>query len=264
MVVHDTMRCVLGPDGLFDPSGSNADKLAYLTHRASGVISISHTTCKDLADLTGLSETDITTIHTGNLLNTELETSNNLSLPSQYLLFVGDRTGRKNFKLFISAITDILQAQLELHVVCTGPCNKWEYDMLCKLQVADKVQFIEANDQVLVSLYKNAKALIYPSIYEGYGLPVLEAMSLGCPVITSRLSSIPEVGKDAVIYIDPYQKISIATAVNQVLHAEKSWLSDLTDKAMQIAMQQTPQKMASLFKTAFETVVQNSYKKSKA
>lgn len=73
------------------------------------------------------------------------------------------------------------------------------------------------SDDRLLMLYREAGVLVYPSLYEGFGLPVLEAMSQGCPVITSNVSSLPEVGGDAAMYVDPYSVESIAGAIERVL-----------------------------------------------
>jgi len=69
---------------------------------------------------------------------------------------------------------------------------------------------------MLVTLIRGARAVLFPSLYEGFGLPVLEAMMLGTPVVTSRASSIPEIGGDAVLYVDPYDADDIATAIRTI------------------------------------------------
>lgn len=73
-------------------------------------------------------------------------------------------------------------------------------------------------DDALQQLYRTARGLVYPSFYEGFGLPVLEAMSLGCPVVTSPVSSLPEVGGDAVLYADPHDPLAIASSLGRLCH----------------------------------------------
>jgi glycosyltransferase involved in cell wall biosynthesis len=73
----------------------------------------------------------------------------------------------------------------------------------------------------LKNLYKNAQAFVFPSLYEGFGLPVLEAFSCGCPAILSNASSLPEIGDDGAIYFNPYDNESITNAIEKVLFDEK-------------------------------------------
>lgn len=247
MVVHDTMRCVLGPDGLYDPSGANADRLAYLARRATKVICISNKTKADLIKLTPIDSEKLVVIHTGNLLNSSMEAISPKVLPERYLLFVGDRTGRKNFRFFIRAISGWLEKQEKLVMVCTGSSTKWEQDLLKSLHIEDKVLYVEAPDSILVYLYKNAVALVYPSLYEGFGLPVLEAMSLGCPVVTSEMEALMEVGGDAVMYIDPYSESSILKGVQSIVENQETALA-LKSKGLSMAEQFTIQRMVHSFK----------------
>jgi glycosyltransferase involved in cell wall biosynthesis len=70
--------------------------------------------------------------------------------------------------------------------------------------------------RILVDLIRGARAVLFPSLYEGFGLPVLEAMTLGTPVVTSRTSSLPEIGGDAALYVNPYETTEIAQAINTI------------------------------------------------
>jgi glycosyltransferase involved in cell wall biosynthesis len=217
MVVHDTMQCVLTPDGLYDAPGLSSEKLTYLARRASKVICISMATKRDLLQICGGTLNNVEVIYTGNLFNHAATPILLKNLPSKYLLFVGDRSGRKNFRFFLQAIVPLLKMQSDLKIVCTRPISKYELDSFNALGVNASVIFIEAPDSILKTLYDHAIALVYPSLYEGFGLPVLEAMSVGCPVVTTSMSAIPEIAKDAVIYVDPSDAVSILNGINQVI-----------------------------------------------
>ncbi len=253
MVVHDTMRCVLGPDGLYDPSGSNADRLAYLIHRVSTVVSISNQTKTDIISFTGVEEDRIHVIYTGNLLclDSERQTA---GLPERFLLFVGDRTGRKNFRFFVQAIAQWLREEEDdLHLVCTGQTNKWEQALLEKLGIQERVVFIDAPDDILVHLYKRAVATVFPSLYEGFGLPVLEAMSLGCPVLTSTTGALQEVGGHAVVYADPYNSSSILDGVKSIVN-DSELRQELIRAGLAQAGKFTLSNMADLFQKELEAM----------
>ena len=90
-----------------------------------------------------------------------------------------------------------------------------------KMNILHKVHHVKINDTILKNLYKNAQAFIFPSLYEGFGLPVLEAFSCGCPVILNNSSSLPEIGGDGAIYFEPGDRESIICAVETVLFNEK-------------------------------------------
>ncbi|MFX8852475.1 glycosyltransferase, partial [Acinetobacter baumannii] len=90
--------------------------------------------------------------------------------------------------------------------------NPQEIDLFKNLNIAPNLEFCEIeSDTYLAALYRNALALIYPSIYEGFGFPIVEAFSQGCPVITSEVSSMKEIGGDAAIYFDPLSPNNIKT-----------------------------------------------------
>ena len=82
------------------------------------------------------------------------------------------------------------------------------------MNILQKVHHVKINDIILKNLYKNARAFIFPSLYEGFGLPVLEAFSCGCPIILNNSSSLPEIGGDGAIYFDPWDSKSLSVLWN--------------------------------------------------
>ena len=117
-----------------------------------------------------------------------------------------------------------------------------------KFGIEDKVKFLDfVTDEELQALYKNALCFILPSLYEGFGLPVLEAMQNGCPVITSNISSLPEAGGDAALYVDPQDVNDIADKIQKVISNQK-----LRDDMMEKGYKQV--KKFSWEKTARETL----------
>ncbi|MEM2154884.1 MAG: glycosyltransferase family 1 protein, partial [Nitrososphaeria archaeon] len=114
----------------------------------------------------------------------------------------------------------------DFKIVCFGGglFSAEEIDLMIKLGLSeDQVIQISGDDKTLAHLYRNAAVFVYPSLYEGFGIPLLEAMSLGCPVICSNTSSFPEVAGNAAEFFDPYEADSIAVALENVLYSsEKS------------------------------------------
>ena len=148
-----------------------------------------------------------------------------------YLLFVGGRPAYKNFNFFIESMAELLRKNEELHVVCAGslPFTNEEKQSFKNMNILHKVHHVKVNDIILKNLYKNARAFVFPSLYEGFGLPVLEAFSCGCPVILNNSSSLPEIGGDGAIYFEPGDRESIICAVETVLFNEK-YREDLIKK----------------------------------
>lgn len=140
-----------------------------------------------------------------------------------YLLYVGSREGYKNFLFLLEALCKLDFFFSEFNLVCYGggPLKKIEADILYKYNVEiSSVLFLSGSDKNLAMLYKNAVAFIYPSLYEGFGIPPLEAMSVGCAVISSDGGSMPEILCDAAAYFDPQNYESIMFQLCNVLQNE--------------------------------------------
>jgi glycosyltransferase involved in cell wall biosynthesis len=136
-----------------------------------------------------------------------------------YVLFVGKRSGYKNFIFFIKAIAPILSRNDELQIFCAGggPLTPSEMEILSDLQIQNRVHYVQPDDHLMKKMYKNARAFIFPSYYEGFGLPVLEAFSCGCPTLLSDKSSLPEIGGDAAFYFSPSDPESLSNALECIL-----------------------------------------------
>lgn len=129
-----------------------------------------------------------------------------------YFLLVGSRAAYKNGELFFKAFAALSDQRGDYAIVCTGPWSSLEPEF--SAQVGDaSVHMIEVDDEELQCAYAGALALAYPSIYEGFGMPITEAMACGCPVITCPTGSIPEVAADAVIYVTPQDVAAMAQAL---------------------------------------------------
>ncbi len=198
-----------------------------LVENAGAVIAISENTRRDILKFTRVDPERIHVIYLGN----PFEHSSAQSDPGPatpvvekpYLLFVGGRPAYKNFDLFIESVAGILHKHEDLQVVCAGwlPFSSREEKKFKDLRIFHQVHHVKINDAILKNLYRNARAFVFPSLYEGFGLPVLEAFSCGCPAIISNSSSLPEIGMDGAGYFNPNDRESICSAVERVLSDEK-------------------------------------------
>lgn len=139
-------------------------------------------------------------------------------LDRPYLLFVGQRGGYKNFGtlLRVFAAEDRF-ADLALLAFGGGPWAQDESRLLRKLRLTDRVYHRSGDDQLLADAYAHALALVYPSRYEGFGLPLVEAMSVGCPVVSSRAASLVEVAGDAAALFDADDSAGMLAAIKDVV-----------------------------------------------
>jgi glycosyltransferase involved in cell wall biosynthesis len=189
---------------------------------ASHLIAISENTKKDLQRLFSIPDGKITVIHHGIDLRSP-EYSPVSDLPQQYLLFVGERVGYKNFGVLTEAFSRLSKEKSGLFLVLAGggPLTAEEKADLSSKQILDKVIQITATDTELNTLYKMAICFVFPSLYEGFGLPILEAFKNSCPVILSNCSCFPEIaGAQAALYFDATSSRSLANQIAHILSDE--------------------------------------------
>jgi glycosyltransferase involved in cell wall biosynthesis len=165
------------------------------------------------------------------------------------LLYVGTRSGYKNFRAFVGAIAPLLKADADLVVLCVGggAFNTSERKFFSELRIFDRLTQVEASDPELASLYHSARAFVFPSLYEGFGIPILEAFSCGCPCVLSRASCFPEIAGDAALYFDVDDEDSMTELIRKALYDE-SVRNELVTRGLQ------RHKMFSWQKTAKETL----------
>lgn len=177
--------------------------------------------------------------------NGQINRSEYQSGNGNYILAVSSLDPRKNLKNLIIAFNLLNMPNLKLLIA--GSENRIFSDLDIRSLIKGNRNIKMAgyvSDARLVELYRNARIFIYPSLYEGFGLPPLEAMACGCPVITSLKASIPEVCADAVYYIDPTDTESIANGI-AALMADKSLRDSLIEKGITRAAEFTWDKTAA-------------------
>jgi glycosyltransferase involved in cell wall biosynthesis len=167
------------------------------------IIANSQRTKEDLLDIySEIPENKVAVIYRGNVFSNKI-----IGLEQDkecYILFTGQRSGYKNFYRFIVAIAPLL-IHYDLQLLCTGQAfTRKESDLLRQYNVYDRTHCQFVKDDELWKIYANALVFVFPSLYEGFGFPILEAFSAGCPAILSNTSCFPEIAENAAIYFDPY------------------------------------------------------------
>jgi glycosyltransferase involved in cell wall biosynthesis len=173
--------------------------------RADAIIAISETTKSDLLKYYDVDEKKVSVIHHGIEQDTPLAFQAVQDLPEQYLLYVGDRSGYKNFYLFIDAFKRLSSKYPDLKVILTGggSLGTADIELFHRLKIKDKVNHINVTDEQLNFLYSKALLFVYPSLHEGFGLPILEAFKAKCPILLSNTPCFREIAQGAVAYFEP-------------------------------------------------------------
>lgn len=183
--------------------------------RADYIIAISQNTKNDLINAFGTSPDKIKVIYHG----VEESTVSYMRLyEAPYILYVGARTAYKNFTNCVIAFKIIHSKYPELHLVCTGsPFTRREQDFFMELGIQSYVSSISASEVQMDALYQHAEVFVYPSFYEGFGMPILEAMRNGCPVALSNTSCFPEIAGDSGVYFNPSDPEEMASVMEQLI-----------------------------------------------
>jgi len=169
----------------------------------------------------------------------------------QYLLCVGNRKAHKNEVRVLKGFAKAVIPQ-NVCLVFTGNVSKQLMELSEQLGVLNRVIFVgRVPESDLPSLYKGAIALLFPSLYEGFGLPVIEAMACGTPVLTSKTTSLPEVAGDAALLVDPESIAEISSGI-ELLHNDEELRNTLSARGLQQAQRFSWNTVVSHLKTVLD------------
>lgn len=206
-------------------------KFRYACEHTDKIIAISESTKIDIIEQFGIHPDKIAVVYQSCDEQFMVERSNasiqevlqKYELPQEYLLYVGTIIERKNLLNIVKAMKE-LPSDLQITLVVVGGGKEYKKQVINYLQnnnLSHKVHFIRPSFEDLPALYQQAQIFLYPSIYEGFGIPVLESLYSRTPVITSNISSLPEAGGDGAYLVDPNSVDEIKTGIIQLLTNEQ-------------------------------------------
>lgn len=224
---------------------TQTQRLSRLVKHQNHVIADSLSTKNDLIEMYHFDPVQIDVVYPGISANytpqkeSEIErVKNKYALPKSFLLSLGTQEPRKNLERLIAATADY-----QLPLVIAG-----KYGWGKKLAVPAHVQVLGyVAEADLPALYSSATAFCYPSLYEGFGFPVLEAMACGTPVVTSNISSLPEVAGTAAILVDPTDLNSLRSGIDQAVASREKLIKKGLLQAKQFAWDRTASQVMQIY-----------------
>ena len=234
--------------------------LPFLILKAKLIITVSETTKRDIVSLLKCPPEKVKVVYNGYDHTNYFTIEGNRHLIERaygvrkYLLAIGPTYPHKNFETLIRAYKELNDAvRIEYPLVIAGGKGPYVHSLkklVKQLDLEISVHFIGyVPVELMPSLYREAHALVFPSLYEGFGIPLLEAMACGCPVITSNTSSMPEVCGNAAMYFDPLDRDALKDAIVKLTDDKNLW-NDLRERGVvqskKFSWKQTAQNLKSL------------------
>lgn len=203
----------------FPNAGKWVSNKKFWCHNADMILTNSDSTTNDLLKVYKQVDPDkVHRVYLGNAPAKKTEIPHDL--PDRFLLYVGGRHSYKNFSTLLPAFRELIETHDRLHLICAGggPFSSEETAMIEQYGLSGHVRQYSCSESALAGIYRSASALVYPSLYEGFGLPVLEAFQAGIPAAVSNASCFPEIAGNAAIYFDPHNVSEIKNALETVLY----------------------------------------------
>lgn len=192
-----------------------------LMDKSTKIIAISLQTKLDILEIYDINPSKIEVIYLASQL--KRKPFNFDIFPKKFVLFVGNRRDYKNFDNLLKAFSYITKDISDIYLICIGGGKFSSYEVLLmnELSIASKVIQHDCSDDNLWLFYENAMVFVFPSLYEGFGIPILEAFESSCPVVLSNSSCFPEIAGRCAIYFNPLNPDSIAKSIEKVIISTK-------------------------------------------
>ncbi|KQS94329.1 glycosyltransferase family 1 protein [Chryseobacterium sp. Leaf394] len=218
LTVYDMIHELL-PEYFIDDEFRVVERKALLLDKATKIIAVSHNTKKDIVKVyPHINPDKIVVVYHGTSI--KIDSGIRVDLPENYVLYVGARPNYKNFKFLVRSVEPLLKKDSSLMLIAAGggKFDDEEIAFLKGLGVEKQVVQKRFEENELGHFYKNAKCFVFPSLYEGFGIPVVESMACGCPIILSKHGSLPEIAGDAGIYFDSESENDLKEKIEELIN----------------------------------------------
>ena len=252
ITIHDMI------DEVMQEGHTTPRRKALLARHATHIIAVSEHTKQDIMRLLQIPEDKISVVYHGSSI-VPTEPKQLPDLPKNYILYVGGRQRKyKNFSLFLEAMQPVVRDE-QIDIVCIGAAFSQEEQVLInQLGMQQAVHQLFAADDQLYTIYAKAACFVYPSCYEGFGLPILEALSARCPIVLSHSSCFPEVAEDAALYFEANNAADLTAKTLDVLRSE-ALRNELVTKGLErlqhYSWDKAAQELANIYRTIYSRYV---------
>jgi glycosyltransferase involved in cell wall biosynthesis len=223
---------------LMPPHDLTARYKAAAARRADHIICVSQNTRTDVIDILGVCPDKVSVVYLASSLSARKQPETQPAKSRPFILYVGVRAGYKNFDGLLKAYANSSLLKQDFDLICFGG-PRFTPEENCEMKalgLQGNVLRMSGDDECLCHLYASATCLVYPSLYEGFGIPIAEAMACECPVLCSGTSSMTEVAGDAAQYFDPYDSDNMRAAIENVVNSNDA-PSDLRSRGRRRAAQ---------------------------
>lgn len=239
----------------FSNNNSTRKSKKKLIRKASAIISISQSTKKDLINIYNVNPQKIHVIPLASSISNK--SMDKFELPQKYILYVGERHSYKNFSFFTKGVMSILEKDKNMHIVCVGGGKLTTEEKKSFAKYRSRFQQLNLTDKQLAFAYSSAKAFVYPSMTEGFGMPLLEAMSCKCPVFCSDIQVFREVAGQAAIYFNPQKLNSFIKTISENI-SNKSLMFSLANKGCKQAKKYSWEKNARQTLSVYKKILRDN------